>query len=74
LLAPNRFPTSEEPCQWGVLSDYLKLWDLISGTELQPEVEDRHIFSIAPNGVYSAKSAYEGLFPGSVTFGHYKRI
>jgi hypothetical protein len=58
----------------GVLSDYLQLCDLISGTELQPEVEDRHIFSIASNGVYSAKSAYEGLFLGSVTFGHYKRI
>lgn len=58
----------------GVLTDYLQLWDLISGIELQSEVDDKHIFSIAPNGVYSAKSAYEGLFLGSVTFGHYKRI
>jgi hypothetical protein len=58
----------------GVLTDYLQLWDLISGIELQPEVDDKHIFSIAPNGVYLAKSAYEGLFLGSVTFGHYKRI
>jgi hypothetical protein len=58
----------------GVLTDYIQLWDLISGIELQLEFEDRHIFSIAPNGVYSAKSAYEGLFLGSMTFGHYKRI
>jgi hypothetical protein len=50
----------------GVLTDYLQLWDLISAIELQPEVEDKHIFSIAPNGAYSAKSTYEGLFPGSV--------
>jgi hypothetical protein len=58
----------------GVLTDYLQLWDLISGIELQPEVDDKHTFSIASNGVYSAKSAYEGLFLGSVTFEHYKRI
>jgi hypothetical protein len=58
----------------GVFTDYLQLWDLISGFELQPEVEDKHIFSIAPNGAYLAKSTYEGLFLGSVTFGHYKRI
>jgi hypothetical protein len=58
----------------GVLTDYFQLWDLISGFELQPEVEDKHIFSIAPNSAYSAKSAYEGLFLGSVTLGHYKRI
>jgi hypothetical protein len=58
----------------GVLTDYLQLWDLIFGVELQPEVEDKHIFSIAPNGAYSSKSAYEGLFLRSMAFGHYKRI
>jgi hypothetical protein len=58
----------------GVLAEYLQLWDLISGFELPPEIEDKHIFSIAPNGSYSAKSAYEGLFLGSVAFSHYKRI
>jgi hypothetical protein len=47
---------------------------MISGIELQPEVDDKHTFSIASNGVYSAKTAYEGLFLGSVTFEHYKRI
>jgi hypothetical protein len=57
----------------GVLTDYLQLWDLISGIEQQTKVEDKHIFSIAPNSVYSAKSAYEGLFLGSVTFEPYKR-
>jgi hypothetical protein len=58
----------------GVLADYFKLWDCLSGFELHPLIEDRHIFSIAPDGKYSAKEAYKGLFLGSCTFGHYKRV
>jgi hypothetical protein len=58
----------------GVLIDYLQLWEMLSAIELQPGVEDRHIFSIAPDGMYSAKSAYNGLFMGSVSFGHYTRV
>jgi hypothetical protein len=42
----------------GVLVDYLNLWELLSEIVLQPEVEDKHIFSIAADGKYSAKSAY----------------
>jgi hypothetical protein len=41
---------------------------------LQPEVEDKHVFSIATDGKYSAKSAYEGLFAGSTFFGHYHLV
>jgi hypothetical protein len=58
----------------GVLIDYLQLWEMLSAIELQPGVEDRHIFSIAPDGMYSAKSAYNGLFMGSVSFGHFTRV
>jgi hypothetical protein len=56
----------------GVLIDYLQLWEMFSAIELQPGIEDKHIFSIAPDGKYSAKSAYNGL--GSVSFGHYTRV
>jgi hypothetical protein len=41
---------------------------------LQPEVEDKYMFSIAANGVYSAKAAYEGFFVGSVDFANHERI
>jgi hypothetical protein len=58
----------------GVLAYYLKLWDCLSGIELHPLIEDKHIFSVAPDGKYSAKVAYKGLFLGSCTFGHYKRV
>jgi len=47
---------------------------MISEWQLQPEVEDRHVFSMAPTGTYSAKTAYEGFFLGSVVFPHHKRI
>jgi hypothetical protein len=58
----------------GVLIDYLQLWEMLSAIELQSGIEDKHIFSIAPDGMYSAKSAYNGLFMGSVSFGHYTRV
>jgi hypothetical protein len=43
----------------GVLVDYLHLWNLISDFELLPDTEDKHTFSIAANGAYSAKAAYD---------------
>lgn len=58
----------------GAITDYLHLWEILSGFELQPGREDKHIFSIAPDGRYSAKSAYKGLFLGSSLFGHYRRV
>lgn len=59
---------------WGVLVDYLHLWNAISDVVLQPNSEDKHIFSIASNGQYSACSAYKGFFTGSVGFEHYKMV
>jgi hypothetical protein len=42
----------------GVLMEYLHLWELLSSFELQPGIEDKHLFSLASDGKYSAKSAY----------------
>jgi hypothetical protein len=58
----------------GALIDYLHLWEVLSEFELQPGREDKHIFSVASDGIYSAKSAYKGLFLGSSTFGRYRRM
>ena len=46
----------------GAIVDFLQLWDLLSGFELHPEVEDPHIWRLSCSGQYSAKSAYEGFF------------
>ncbi|AQK89935.1 receptor-like kinase4 [Zea mays] len=62
------------PLTVGVLTDYLQLWNMTSAWQLQPEVKDKHVFSIAPTGIYSAKTAYEGFFLGSVVFPHQKKI
>jgi hypothetical protein len=58
----------------GALIDFLHLWEALTDFQLHPDIEDRHIFSIAPDGNYSAKVAYEGLFLGSCSFLHHKRI
>jgi hypothetical protein len=58
----------------GVLVEYIQLWDLLSEVVLKQEIENKHVFSIALDGIYSAKSAYEGLFAGSTSFGHYRRV
>jgi hypothetical protein len=58
----------------GVLAEYLRLWEYLSGLELYPDIEDRHIFSVAQDVKYSAKAAYNGLFLRSCIFGHYKRV
>jgi len=42
--------------------------------ELEPDVEDVHIWRLSNSGQYSAKSAYEGFFMGSTWFGPYERI
>lgn len=57
-----------------VLLEYLQLWDLLENVELQPEVEDTHIWQFSSSGLYSAKSAYEALFTGSTQFSPWERI
>jgi hypothetical protein len=58
----------------GVITDFFLLWDLLSDFELQLEIEDRHVWRLASNGQYSAKSAYEDLFLGSTLFGPWEKI
>jgi hypothetical protein len=41
--------------------DYIQMWDLLSDVELQPDQDDKHIFSLGSDGCYSAKAVYEGL-------------
>jgi hypothetical protein len=58
----------------GTLVDYLHLWELISEMVLQPDIEDKLIFSVAADGNYSAKATYEDFFSGSTSFAHYHRV
>ena len=58
----------------GVLIDYLRLWDILSNFQLQPEMEDKHIWRFSANGQYSAKTAYEGFFLGATVFRPWEKI
>ena len=57
-----------------VLTEYLQLWDLLSNFQLQPDVEDVHIWQFSASGQYSTKSAYEALFIGATGFRPWERI
>jgi len=57
-----------------VLIEYIHLWELLSDVELQPEVEDLHIWKFTASGLYSTKSAYEALFIGATQFDPWERI
>jgi hypothetical protein len=41
------------------LLEYIQLWDLLSVVQLQPEVEDSHIWKLTATGKYSAKAHFE---------------
>jgi len=57
-----------------VLIEYINLWELLSNVELQPDVEDTHIWTFSTTGQYTTKSAYEALFIGAIQFGPWERI
>lgn len=57
-----------------VLLEYLQLLDLLERIELQPEVEDSHIWQFSTLGNLSTESAYEAFFIGSIQFNSWERI
>ncbi|CAN6281013.1 unnamed protein product [Urochloa humidicola] len=57
-----------------VIGEYLGLWHFLARVELQPEVEDSHIWQFSSTGTYSAKSAYEAMFIGATSFRPWERI
>jgi hypothetical protein len=50
------------------LLEYLELWDILAEVELQEGAWDKHIWRLFASGVYTAKSAYDVLFEGAVSF------
>jgi hypothetical protein len=57
-----------------VLLEFLNLCDLIDEVPLQPGVEDTHIWRLSTSGKYSAKSAYNAFFQGSIPFNAWEHI
>jgi hypothetical protein len=61
-------------CTIGVIVEFLHPWDLLYNFELEPDVEDVHIWRFSASGQYSTKSTYESFFLGSTQFGPCERI
>jgi hypothetical protein len=57
-----------------IITEYIQLWDLVHGFQLQPEVHDSHYWRLSSSGQYSAKSGYESLFMGATLFKPCNRI
>lgn len=57
-----------------IISEYLQVWDLVEGLNLQQGVQDQHTWHLTQSGVYSSKSAYEAFFLGTIKFTPWKRI
>jgi hypothetical protein len=57
-----------------VFAYLLDLWDELQNIQLHPDMEDKHIFWFAIDGIYSAKAAYDGLFIGSTMAQYWELI
>ncbi|WVZ63805.1 hypothetical protein U9M48_013410 [Paspalum notatum var. saurae] len=57
-----------------VLTEYLHVWELLEGVELQPDTPDTPIWRPSSSGCYSSKSAYEVMFIGTIKFSPWKQI
>jgi hypothetical protein len=45
-----------------VITDYLLVWDLIDGLELQPNTPDQHHWKLSSTSSYSCSSAYNSVY------------
>jgi hypothetical protein len=62
------------PMTVGVIMEFLYIWDMISSIELWQGINDSHFWRVAADRKYSAKSAYDKFFLGSISFEPYQRI
>jgi hypothetical protein len=56
------------------LIEYLELWDMLEDISVQEGIPDRHIWRLSASGKYTAKSAYDALFEGALSFAPFERI
>jgi hypothetical protein len=53
---------------------YFELWDMLENIILEEGIPDRNIWRLFASGKYIAKSAYDALFEGALSFAPYERI
>ncbi|GJN33204.1 hypothetical protein PR202_gb21776 [Eleusine coracana subsp. coracana] len=52
----------------GAMWQFLQLCDIIANFNIQPRIEDTHIWRMCSSDRYSTKSAYESMFQGAIQF------
>ena len=57
-----------------VLAEFLRIWELVEGTILHPDIPDQFCWKLSSTGQYDNKSAYDSMFIGSIRFLPWKRI
>lgn len=57
-----------------VFIEFLKVWELVEGIVLHPNVPDHFSWKFSSSGQYSRKSAYNMMFIGSIKFLAWRRI
>jgi hypothetical protein len=57
-----------------IIAEYIQFWDLLYEFQLQPDVENSHIWRLSTGGQYSAKSSYDNLFLSATLFKPCERI
>jgi hypothetical protein len=53
------------------IADYVMLWEIVTetGFDVEDQAEDEIVGTRSPNGIYTAKSAYELQFEGNIIVG-----
>ena len=57
-----------------VMLEYLRIWDIVDGFILHPEIPDQYRWKLTQDGSYTSKSAYAAFFEGTIKFGSWRRI
>ncbi|WVZ70115.1 hypothetical protein U9M48_018809 [Paspalum notatum var. saurae] len=57
-----------------VLVEYLKIWEMVDGMSLQPDIADQRFWKFTRSSLYTSKSAYNAFFFGAIKFGPWKRV
>jgi hypothetical protein len=57
-----------------IILELMSLCELLAEVSLQSGVPDKHIWRLSSSGTYSAKSAYNAMFQGSIPFGPWECI
>jgi len=73
LLGNSWVADIKGPLGWLGLVEYLELWDMLAGVNLN-NTDDIHRWKPEASGEFSTRSAYKNFFVGAITFEPWKKL